>query len=154
MKKNLLMVLFGTFMLSSCSSDLAVSPAIDIEKYSINGVAVQGSPLVKVGDELELQLDLKGNGSDLKTFQAKANKTEMNLILTNYEKQNVSQDKNFTDVTACKISFVDGVMHSSVTVKAKVQSVQEDMLKLNFYLSAKADCEGSTLELDLKKRLN
>lgn len=151
MKKNLLMILFGIFLLSSCSSDKVISPVIDVKSCSINGQVVEGSPAVKVGDILELQLGLQGNGSDLKTFQAKANKSEMNLILADYDKQNVSQDKNFTDITACKISFVDGVMHTTVKVKAVVQSVQEDMLKLNFYLSAKADCEGSTLELDMKK---
>lgn len=151
MRKKFLMILLGTYIFSSCTTDGAISPTIDVERLSVNGIATKENPSVKVGDELELQLDLSGNGSDLKTFQAKADKNEMNLVLADYEEQNVSQDKNFTNINACKISFIDGVMHTSVKVKATVESVQEDTLVLNFYLSAKADCDGSTLEVKLKK---
>lgn len=151
MKKNLLTFLFSVLLFTSCLPDNAVSPVIDVKSCMVNGKNIIGCPAVKAGDQLELQLELKGNGSDLKTFQAKANKQAMNLELADYEKQNVSKDKNFTDVSACKISFVDGVMHSTVKVKAVVQSAQSDTLKLNFYLSAKADCEGTSLELDMQK---
>jgi len=39
-----------------------------------------------------------------------------------------------------------------VKVKATVQAVKEDVMTLKFYLSAKTECEGSELDVDLQKK--
>jgi len=152
MKKIFFCTIIGALCLSSCSSDTTVTPpAIHIENCSVNGDVVSGTPSVKVGDVVEVSLNLAGNGSELVTFQANADEKEIKMSLADYEKDNVTTDKNFTNTTECQLRFVDGVKVSNVKVKATVQSVQEDLMKLKFYLSAKANCEGSELDVELKK---
>lgn len=151
MKKVFLTTILGVALLCSCSSDTAVSPAIKMESCTVNGELVSGTPSVKAGDVVELALDLEGNGSELQSFQAAADADKVKIALADYEKNRVTDDKNFTDTIKCRLRFVDGVTVSSVKVKATVQSDTDDKMALKFYLSAKADCEGSVLEVDLKK---
>lgn len=152
MKNIFFTTIASLFFLSSCSSDTAVSPAINIENCSVNGELVSGVPSVKVGDVVELSLNLAGNGSELGSFQAKVDEKEIKMSLADYEKGSVSDEKNFTDTTACRLRFVDGVKVSNVKVKAMVQSVDVDHINMKFYLfAAKANCEGSELNVELKK---
>jgi hypothetical protein len=151
MKNIFFTTIASLFFLSSCSSDIAVSPAINIENCSVNGAQVSGVPSVKVGDEVELSLNLAGNGSELGSFQAIVDEKEIKMSLADYEKENVTTDKNFTNTAECQLRFVDGVKVSNVKVKAMVQSVDADHINMKFYLSAKANCEGSELNVELKK---
>ena len=151
MKNIFFATIASLFFLSSCSSDTAVSPAINIENCSVNGELVSGMPSVKVGDVVELSLNLAGNGSELGSFQVRVDEKEIKMSLAEYEKENVTTDKNFTNTDECQLRFVDGVKVSNVKVKAMVQSVDEDYINMTFYLSAKANCEGSELNVELKK---
>lgn len=151
MKNIFFTTILGLLFLSSCSSDTAVPPAINIENCSVNGELISGVPSVKIGDVVELSLNLAGNGSELLSFKANANDEEIKISLADYEKNSVSDDKNFTNVTACQLRFVDGVTVSNVKVKATVQAVQENLITMKFYLSAKANREGSELNVELKK---
>ncbi|WP_321438246.1 DUF5035 family protein [uncultured Bacteroides sp.] len=152
MKTYILAPIFGFILLSSCSSETAVSPDIKVASCSVNDTVVSGVPSVKAGDVVELALKLEGNGSELVSFQANADEEEVKMSLADYEKKNVSNDKNFTNTTECQLRFVDGVTISSVKVKATVNSVQNEGATLKFYLSAKAEGNGSELEVNLKKK--
>lgn len=152
MKNIFLPFILGLFLLSSCASETIVSPEIKVISCSVNDTIVTESPKVKVGDVVELSLNLIGNGTDLFSFHAKANDEEVKISLEEYDQKNVSVDRNFTDTEACRLIFVDGVSTSNVKVKATVQAVKEDVMTLKFYLSAKTECEGSELDVDLEKK--
>lgn len=155
MKTYILAPIFGFILLSSCSSETAVSPDIKVASCSVNDTVVSGVPSVKAGDVVELALKLEGNGSELVSFQANTeDKEDVKISLADYEKKSVSDETNFTNTTECRLRFVDGVTISSVKVKATVNSVQNEGATLKFYLSAKADSEGngSELEVNLKKK--
>lgn len=152
MKNIFFTTITALLLLSSCSSDTVVSPEIEVLTCSVNDTIITDTPEVKVGDVVELSLNLIGNGSDLSTFQAIAKKEEVEMSLAEYDENNVSVEKNFTNTEACKLTFVDGVNSSNVKVKATVQSVKEDVMVLNFYLSAKTECDGSKLEVELKRK--
>ncbi len=152
MKANFLTFILGLLFLNSCSSETNVSPAIHLESFTINGThATSADPAVKVGDVVEVSLQLTGNGSELVSFEANANVKDIKMALSDYDKSNVSDEKNFTDTTECHLRFVDGVKTSNVKVKATVQSPGENIMTMKFYLSAKTNCEGSELDINLKK---
>ena len=152
MKINFLTLILGLLFLNSCSSETNVSPAIHMESCTINGtLTTSGDPSVKVGDVVEVSLQLTGNGSELVSFEANANDKDIKMALSEYDKNNVSNEKNFTDTTECHLRFIDGVKTSNVKVKATVQSTDDNVMTMKFYLSAKTNCEGSELDLNLKK---
>jgi len=152
MKNIFLPFILGLFLLSSCASETIVSPEIKVISCSVNDTIVAETPKVKVGDVVELSLNLIGNGSDLFSFHAKANGDEVKISLAEYDQKNVTDERNFTDAEACRLTFIDGVSTSNVKVKATVQAVKEDVMTLKFYLSAKTECEGSELDVDLQKK--
>ena len=149
MKKRVLLLL--PLFLGACS-DGGESPIIKIEKLSVkvdsDNNSVEGEdyankmdnlPTLKVGDEVEALLLLDGNGAELKTFK---------LI---YKEEEVSTEGNLTDEDKGQLRFKDGVTQSQVIVRATIEHVDENGdVKLEFYLSSKAECEGAEEVIGLK----
>ena len=159
MKKRVLLLL--PLFLGACS-DGGESPIIKIEKLSVkvdsdnNGVEgedyankMDNLPTLKVGDEVEALLLLDGNGAELKTFKLQ-NDEELATKLI-YKEEEVSTEGNLTDEDKGQLRFKDGVTQSQVIVRATIEHVDENGdVKLEFYLSSKAECEGAEEVIGLK----
>ena len=104
---------------------------------------------MKVGDEVEALLLLDGNGAELKTFKLQ-NDEELATKLI-YKEEEVSTEGNLTDEDKGQLRFKDGVTQSQVIVRATIEHVDENGdVKLEFYLSSKAECEGAEEVIGLK----
>lgn len=159
MKKRVLLLL--PLFLGACS-DGGESPIIKIEKLSVkvdsdnNGVEgedyankMDNLPTLKVGDEVEALLLLDGNGAELKTFKLQ-NDEELATKLI-YKEEEVSTEGNLTDEDKGQLRFKDGVTQSQVIARATIEHVDENGdVKLEFYLSSKAECEGAEEVIGLK----
>ena len=142
MKKRVLLLL--PLFLGACS-DSGESPVITIERLYVNtGPDSEDSkgedytnqkdnlPALKVGDKVNAFLLLDGNGAELKTF--KLQNDEAVKAELRYEKAEVSTEGNLTDEEKGQLRFKDGDV------------------KLAFYLSSKAECEGAQEEIGLKTK--
>ena len=109
-------------------------------------------PALKVGDEVKAFLLLDGNGAELKTF--KLQNDEAVKAELRYEKAEVSTEGNLTDEEKGQLRFKDGVTQTRVMVKATIEHVDKNGdVKLEFYLSSKAECEGAQEEIGLKTKV-
>jgi hypothetical protein len=105
-----------------------------------------------VGDEVKAFLLLDGNGAELKTFKLQ-NDDEVDTKLF-YEKTEVSTEGNLTDVEKGQLRFKDGVSKAKIMVIATIKQVDKNGdVKLEFYLSSKAECEGAQEEIGLKTKV-
>ena len=152
MKKRVLLLL--PLFLGACS-DSGESPVITIERLYVNtdpdSEDSKGEdytnqkdnlPALKVGDKVNAFLLLDGNGAELKTFK-----------LQNDEAVKVSTEGNLTDEEKGQLRFKDGVTQTRVMVKATIEHVDKNGdVKLAFYLSSKAECEGAQEEIGLKTK--
>ena len=139
MKKRVLLLL--PLFLGACS-DSGESPVIKIEKLyakiESDGENTSSDekdyanqreelPALKVGDEVKAFLLLDGNGAE------------------------VSTEGNLTDVEKGQLRFKDGVSKAKIMVIATIKQVDKNGdVKLEFYLSSKAECEGAQEEIGLK----
>ena len=163
MKKRVLLLL--PLFLGACS-DSGESPVIKIEKLyakiESDGENTSSDekdyanqrdelPALKVGDEVKAFLLLDGNGAELKTF--KLQNDEAVKAELRYEKAEVSTEGNLTDEEKGQLRFKDGVTQTRVMVKATIEHVDKNGdVKLAFYLSSKAECEGAQEEIGLKTK--
>ena len=163
MKKRVLLLL--PLFLGACS-DSGESPVIKIEKLyakiESDGENTSSDekdyanqreelPALKVGDEVKAFLLLDGNGAELKTF--KLQNDEAVKAELRYEKAEVSTEGNLTDEEKGQLRFKDGVTQTRVMVKATIEHVDKNCdVKLAFYLSSKAECEGAQEEIGLKTK--
>ena len=163
MKKRVLLLL--PLFLGACS-DSGESPVIKIEKLyakiESDGENTSSGerdyanqreelPALKVGDEVKAFLLLDGNGAELKTF--KLQNDEAVKAELRYEKAEVSTEGNLTDEEKGQLRFKDGVTQTRVMVKATIEHVDKNGdVKLAFYLSSKAECEGAQEEIGLKTK--
>ena len=163
MKKRVLLLL--PLFLGACS-DSGGSPVIKIEKLyakiESDGENTSSDekdyanqreelPALKVGDEVNAFLLLDGNGAELKTF--KLQNDEAVKAELRYEKAEVSTEGNLTDEEKGQLRFKDGVTQTRVMVKATIEHVDKNGdVKLAFYLSSKAECEGAQEEIGLKTK--
>lgn len=155
MKKRVLFLL--PLFLGACSNS-EESPVITIDKLLVNddkevnyANRMDELPVLKVGDKIDALLSLDGNGSELKTFKLQ-NDDEVKTELL-YEKTEVTTEGNLTDEQKGQLRFKDGVTVSRVLVHATVDRVDKNGdVKLIFYLSSKAECEGAQEEIDLKTK--
>lgn len=160
MKKRVLFLL--PLFLGACSDD-EKSPVITIEKLFVKVENSEGGdgdeknyanctdelPAVKVGDKVDALLSLDGNGFDLKTFNLQSD-DDVRAELR-YDEGLVSTEGNLTDKEKGQLRFKDGVSKAKVLVNAIVEHVDKNgNVKLSFYLSSKAECEGAQEEIDLK----
>ena len=164
MKKRVLLLL--PLFLGACS-DSGESPVIKIEKLyakiESDGENTSSDekdyanqrdelPALKVGDEVKAFLLLDGNGAELKTF--KLQNDEAVKAELRYEKAEVSTEGNLTDEEKGQLRFKDGVTQTRVMVKATIEHVDKNGdVKLEFYLSSKAECEGAQEEIGLKTKV-
>ena len=164
MKKRVLLLL--PLFLGACS-DSGESPVIKIEKLyakiesdgentSSDGEDYTNQkdnlPALKVGDKVNAFLLLDGNGAELKTF--KLQNDEAVKAELRYEKAEVSTEGNLTDEEKGQLRFKDGVTQTRVMVKATIEHVDKNGdVKLEFYLSSKAECEGAQEEIGLKTKV-
>ena len=162
MKKRGLLLL--PLFLGACS-DSGESPVITIERLYVNtdpdSEDSKGEdytnqkdnlPALKVGDKVNAFLLLDGNGAELKTFKLQ-NDDEVDTKLF-YEKTEVSTEGNLTDVEKGQLRFKDGVSKAKIMVIATIKQVDKNGdVKLEFYLSSKAECEGAQEEIGLKTKV-
>lgn len=164
MKKRVLLLL--PLFLGACS-DSGESPVIKIEKLYAKVESDDESsgsgekdyanqrdelPALKVGDKVKAFLLLDGNGAELKTFKLQ-NDGEVDTELI-FERTEVSTEGNLTDVEEGRLRFKDGVSKARIMVIATVEKVDKNGdVKLEFYLSSKAECEGAQEEIGLKTKV-
>ena len=161
MKKRVLLLL--PLFLGACS-DSGESPVITIERLYVNtdpdSEDSKGEdytnqkdnlPALKVGDKVNAFLLLDGNGAELKTF--KLQNDEAVKAELRYEKAEVSTEGNLTDEEKGQLRFKDGVTQTRVMVKATIEHVDKNGdVKLAFYLSSKAECEGAQVDIGLNTK--
>lgn len=157
MKKKVLFLL--PLFLGACSNS-EESPIITIDQLLVNdnkevnyANRMDELPVLKVGDKIDALLALDGNGSELKTFTLQNGdevKVKTELL---YEKTEVTTEGNLTDEEKGQLRFKDGVTVSRILVHATVEHVDKNGdVKLIFYLSSKAECEGAQEEINLKTK--
>lgn len=163
MKKRVLLLL--PLFLGACSNS-GESPVIKIEKLYVkadsdtDGVKEEDYankmdelPALKVGDKVNAFLLLDGNGAELKTFKLK-NEGEVDTKLI-YEKTEVSTEGNLTNEDDGQLRFKDGVTQTRIMVRATIEHVDKNGdVRLEFYLSSKAECEGAQEEIGLKTKVD
>lgn len=155
-KLGYIFAVVGLLMLWACENEKALSPLINVKKIVVCSedtihCAAQEIPGLKEGDEIDILLDLDGNGSNLKSLNISS--SEKNVVTCfEYREENQQHisDTQLTNKEEGMLYFVDGVTHFSLVVRAKVGVVQEDDLKIKAYLSARAECESGVLELNFK----
>lgn len=162
MKKRVLLLL--PLFLGACSNS-GESPVIKIEKLYVKAESNGDSskeedyankmdelPALKVGDEVKALLLLDGNGAELKSFQLQ-NDDELATKLF-YEKTEVTTEGNLTDEEKGQLRFKDGVTQTKIMVQATINHVDKNGdVRLEFYLSSKAECEGAQEEIGLKTKV-
>lgn len=165
MKKRILLWL--PLFLGACS-DSGESPVIKIEKLYVKAESDSGSteekdytnkidelPALKVGDNVDAFLLLDGNGAELKTFKLQKDNDEALATQLVYEKNEVSTEGNLTDEANGQLRFKDGVTKTRIMVRATVEHVDKNGdVRLEFYLSSKAECEGAQEEIGLKTKVD
>ena len=165
MKKRVLLLL--PLFLGACSNS-GESPVIKIEKLYVKAESDSDSakeedyankmdelPALKVGDEVKALLLLDGNGAELKTFKLQKDNDEALDTKLNYEKNEVSTEGNLTDEENAQLRFKDGVTQTKVLVQATIKQVDKNGdVRLEFYLSSKAECEGAQEEIGLKTKVD
>ena len=145
MKKRVLLLL--PLFLGACS-DSGESPVIKIEKLYAK---IESDGENTSSDEKDYLL-LDGNGAELKTFKLQ-NDDEVDTKLF-YEQTEVSTEGNLTDVEKGQLRFKDGVSKAKIMVIATIKQVDKNGdVKLEFYLSSKAECEGAQEEIGLKTKV-
>ena len=96
---------------------------------------------------------MDGNGAELKTFKLQ-NDDELDTKLF-YEKTEVSTEGNLTDEEKGQLRFKDGVKQTRIMVRATIEHVDKNGdVRLEFYLSSKAECEGAQEEIGLKTKVD
>lgn len=162
MKKRVLFLL--PLFLGACSDNNGESPVIMIERLYVNtepsGEDFKGEdyanrmeslPALKVGDKVDAFLLLDGNGSELKTFKLQNDDEVLTELV--YEKTEVSTEGNLTNEEDGQLRFKDGVTQTRILVRATIRNIdQNGDVKLAFYLSSKAECEGAQEEIGLKTK--
>lgn len=165
MKKRVLLLL--PLFLGACSNS-GESPVIKNEKLYVKAESDSDSakeedyankmdelPALKVGDEVKALLLLDGNGAELKTFKLQKDNDEALDTKLNYEKNEVSTEGNLTDEENGQLRFKDGVTQTKVLVQATIKQVDKNGdVRLEFYLSSKAECEGAQEEIGLKTKVD
>ena len=165
MKKRVLLLL--PLFLGACSNS-GESPVIKIEKLYVKAESDSDSakeedyankmdelPALKVGDEVKALLLLDGNGAELKTFKLQKDNDEALDTKLNYEKNEESTEGNLTDEENGQLRFKDGVTQTKVLVQATIKQVDKNGdVRLEFYLSSKAECEGAQEEIGLKTKVD
>lgn len=152
--KKIVSLLFSLLLLAACSNN-GLSPVITVTSLYVNdditdyAKTLESMPSLVVGDEVNVTLELNGNGAELKTFQVNR-AAEIKLDSLGYEKREVTSETDFTDVEEGRLRFVDGVNDTRLLVKAKVISTTEKETKLSFYLSSKAEANAAQCDLILK----
>lgn len=159
MNKLLLGLLVLPLILSSCSSDKALAPMIVLQSVAITQDStvnykdsLENLPILNVGDEVELELFLDGNGSALNTLNVSGSNKNIEILLIPSVEALITGNTNFTDLEKGRAGFVDDVANFKMKTRLKVVSTQDGgTVKLTFHLSARAECEsGGVLELTLK----
>ncbi|WP_294630258.1 DUF5035 domain-containing protein [uncultured Bacteroides sp.] len=153
--------------LGACSNS-GESPVIKIEKLYVKAESDSDStteedyankmeelPVLKEGDEVKALLLLDGNGSELKTFTFQKDDNKALTTHLVYEKSEVSTEGNLTNEKNGQLRFKDGVTTTRVMVQATVSQVDKNGdVRLKFYLSSKAECEGAQEEIGLKTKVD
>lgn len=152
--KKLLTFLFSSVLLAACTTN-EEGPVIEVDEIIVNGdkdinyaAHMDKLPVLNVGDGVDIKLLLDGSGTDLKTFLVKTD-DEMQARI-DYRGNEVSNDPGFTDEEKGQLRFVDGVVETTLTVRATVRKIVDDTVKLSFYLSSQAECEGAQCDISLK----
>ena len=160
--KKLFFPLLSLCLLTTACKDSVPSPTIEMQGLYVNDGEMdytrqmEALPPLKVDDELEISLKLDGNGEELNTFLVKeetpgSKETAVEIDFNDLPEETLSDDKEFTDKDNGKLGFKDGASQTQIGIRAKVQQVTEDGVKLKFYFFSKpVNCEGAKYELEIK----
>lgn len=151
MKKRVLLLL--PLFLGACS-DSGESPVIKIEKLyaKIESDGENTSSDEKDYANQREELPALKVGDEVKAFKLQ-NDDEVDTKLF-YEQTEVSTEGNLTDVEKGQLRFKDGVSKAKIMVIATIKQVDKNGdVKLEFYLSSKAECEGAQEEIGLKTKV-
>ena len=151
MKKRVLLLL--PLFLGACS-DSGESPVIKIEKLyaKIESDGENTSSDEKDYANQREELPALKVGDEVKAFKLQ-NDDEVDTKLF-YEQTEVSTEGNLTDVEKGQLRFKDGVSKARIMVMATIKQVDKNGdVKLEFYLSSKAECEGAQEEIGLKTKV-
>ena len=163
MKKRVLLLL--PLFLGACSNS-GESPVIKIEKLYVKAESdsekgedyankMDELPALKVGDKVDAFLFLDGNGAELKTFKLQKDNDEALATKLVYQKTEVSTEGNLTDEENGQLRFKDGVTQTRIMVRATIAHVDKNGdVRLELYLSSKAECEGAQEEIGLKTKVD
>ncbi|MEG1564214.1 MAG: DUF5035 family protein [Bacteroides sp.] len=156
MKKLLSLLLFSLFLAACSKNDL--SPVIQVTDVYVNEnketnfvKMMEAMPELQIGDRVEVALNLRGNGTDLKSFQVNLDEV-ISLRELIYQKKEVSTEGDFTNVKKGHLRFVDGVKNTTLIIKVVVTAEMQEDMKLLFYLSSKAECDAAQCELVLRTK--
>lgn len=159
--KKLFISLLLSGLLAACTNSVP-SPVIEMTGLYVNDGEVdyagqmEALPVLQVGDEMAISLRLDGNGEELNTFLVKEDtsqikKAAVSIDFEQVAEETLSNDREFTDKKSGKLGFKDGVSQALVGVRATVQAITPEGVKLKFYLFSKpVDCEGAKYELNIK----
>lgn len=134
---------------------LYVKAESDSEKGEDYANKMDELPALKVGDKVDAFLFLDGNGAELKTFKLQKDNDEALATKLVYQKTEVSTEGNLTDEENGQLRFKDGVTQTRIMVRATIAHVDKNGdVRLEFYLSSKAECEGAQEEIGLKTKVD
>lgn len=152
MKKEWLLYLLTLLFFCACSDDKSDTPQLELNGIFLNGGNEDYSqkmdellPL-RAGDFLTVFFVLDGNGTDLKSFMAKNESDNIQVMFTYMDDKKISDD--FTDLSKGILYYKDGVETTDVAVELKVLKAKKEDYDVSFYLNSKApDCEGASYHL-------
>ncbi|KAA6318434.1 hypothetical protein EZS27_031556 [termite gut metagenome] len=163
MKKQLLLVLLSAFLFVGCDISNDDMPTIEIVKLYVNDDEtnyfdkIDKLPVLAVGDELSIELDLKGKKVDLSRFaiqegreslqEGEEPKDKLFTISVEFNEDEVSN--TISKPEEGTLAFKDGIGSANLKIKATITDVA-DSAAILFYLSSKGHSEAAKTEIALK----
>lgn len=163
MKTLSIFLLLWTFLFAGCNTSNDDIPVIEVVKLCVNDDdtnyynKLDELPVLTIGDELTIELNLRGSKLDLSHFAVQEGKEE---ILQNNEPDtklfSFVLDFNENEISNTisspeegTLAFKDGVHRASLRVTATVMNIAEGTVSILFYLSSKGHTEANKMEINL-----
>ncbi|KAA6328900.1 hypothetical protein EZS27_022250, partial [termite gut metagenome] len=155
--------LFLPFLFAGCDTSNDDMPTIEIVKLYVNDEdinycnKIDELPVLAVGDELVIELNLKGKKVDLSRFLLKEGKEELLPDGKESEKKlfsfAIELNEEVISNTISKpeegmLAFKDGVRRANLKIKVTITDIVNEAAIL-FYLSSKGNSETVKTEINL-----
>ncbi|KAA6334626.1 hypothetical protein EZS27_017072 [termite gut metagenome] len=163
MKTQLLLVLLSAFLFAGCDISNDDMPTIEIVKLYVNDDETNyfdktdKLPVLAVGDELTIELDLKGKKVDLSRFAIQEGRESLQenekpddkLFAIDIEFNENDVSNTISKPEEGTLAFKDGVQRANLKIKATITDIA-DSAAILVYLSSKGHSEAAKMEIDLK----